>query len=171
MRTRTAIAASVGMLVVGLCGCGTATTGAGGTSGASTAPVVTTTSSPAGSGSPSSGGPVTTSGPPATSRPGPAPSSARDRTFHGTVGGIGLTCIVFRAKDGKQYSLTGKAVPARIKQIAHSGFQQGNRKQQKATLTVVGHVAPHLMSTCGMTTLVASKVTITSVGPAAVPAT
>ncbi len=83
--------------------------------------------------------------------------------------GHGLTCIGFTADDGTRYALTGKAIPARVRKVAHSGFRAGGGEPKRATLIVVGHVDPHTMNTCGYMTLVASKVTVTSVGPTPVP--
>lgn len=95
-----------------------------------------------------------------------------DRTFHGTVSGHGLTCISFTTDDGHHYALTGDAIPARVRKIAHSGFRAGSGAPQQATLTVVGHVDTQAMSSCaGYTVLVAGKVTVESVGQASVPGT
>ncbi|TWP37929.1 hypothetical protein [Leekyejoonella antrihumi] len=161
MRARLGAIAVMTLGMVTIVGCGSSTT-----SGAGSSSNVAGPTSAAPSGQPST--PATSSRPTPSTSAG-ASSTPADRTFHGTVLGHGLTCIGFTTTDGDRYALTGNTIPAKLSQVAHSGFQEGNRLPLQAEVTVVGHVAPHAMSTCGYTVLVASKVTITSVGKATVP--
>lgn len=160
MRAQLGAVAAMALAGVLMTGCGSGSTGANAAS-----------SSPTSSAASGSASPTPTSPSPAspTTAPASATGTAAEQTFHGKVAGHGLTCIGFTTDDGKRYDLTGKAIPARVRKVAHSGFRDGGGKPLEAKLTVIGHVEPHAMSTCGYTVLMASKVTVTSVGPMSVP--
>lgn len=97
----------------------------------------------------------------------PGTSEGTDRAFHGTILGSGVTCVPFTGVDGKRYALSGPGVTKRVRTLARSGFgrktlHSSPSQRMIATVTVVGHIEPHAMNTCGYATLVASKVTVES---------
>ncbi len=159
-RRVTPLAAGAVVVVAGLVGC------SGGSGQGSTGSEAPSTEAP-------TAPPTSTTG----SAPGGSPSgsptgtNSAENTFHGMIGGSGLTCIAFRADDGTSYALTGPGVTSKVRSIAHSRSRRDSLEDtpsagKVAEVTVVGHVERHAMNTCSFRTLVASKIVVQSVSDA-----
>lgn len=148
----------IGGSVMGLvliAGCGNNATGP-----SSSAPAGTSTSNT----------PSSTPSPPSATGASPPASSPGDVTLRGTVRGDGLTCVAFIATDGSRYALAGPGLPSKVRDVAGSLGRRTSLSDQPsppqiATLTIIGHVAAGVKSTCNLSTFLVTSAKVASIGP------